>query len=155
MQVHSIGVSSWRQTAPPTAVRREVGRILLADAAAASRRTLKSILETAGYGVDTATSAAEATALLDRHEYELVLADLPGDEAAAVLEYSRNQFYEPATSQLTSQVSRMGCGGDDGHADGDTVHVSVEEVSNLLAGIAELLGQRADRRIGLSMRPIV
>ena len=82
-----------------------VARILLADADLASRLTLKTLLSTAGYSVGCAASAAEATALLDVEEYQLVLADLRAESEEAgprLLAFARQKDYRPATALLSS-----------------------------------------------------
>jgi hypothetical protein len=152
MQVQTIHA---RGSVIPPFRAASVARILLADADPGSRLTLKSLLETAGYGVDTVGSAADAAMELSTNEYELVLADLPREESAQLFETARQQLYEPATALISSRMSRVGdiwegCGADQG-----VVRISVANVSYLLDGMAELLGQRADRRIGLSMRRVV
>ena len=57
---------------------REVGlaRVLLVDDDPTSRLTLKTVLESCGYRVDAAASAAEAVGKLEESEYALVLSDL-------------------------------------------------------------------------------
>ncbi len=155
MYVHSIGVTDTAIRPIPALGTRNVARILLVDPDAASRSTLKSILETAGYWVDIARSSSEANAALETCEYELVLADLPGAEGPDLLDKARRMPFEPATGVMSSKLSEI-----DGMPDGpdplqEVVHMSMRNVSYLLAGVAELLGQRADRRIGLSMRRVV
>ncbi len=60
----------------PRSFDYDLARVLLVDADPASRLTLKTVLETSGYNVDSAASAAEAVGKLEDSEYELVLSDL-------------------------------------------------------------------------------
>ena len=133
---------------------RGIANILLADADAASRLTLKSILEAAGYDVDLADSLGAATRRLETGEYELVMADLPGGDGPALLRYARQRDSDPATALLYSKVSEIGDGNPDGWRQG-IVRMSAANISHLMAGVAELLGERADRRIDLSLRRVV
>lgn len=135
--------------------RQRVARILLADRDLASRLAVKTLLSTAGYAVDGAASAAEATARLDSEEYQLVLADLRGESEDAgprLLAFARQKEYHPATALISSQLS-----GGEGKKPGvssaeSVVTVSDDTVSHLLAGVAELIGSRADRRMQLALR---
>src|SRR5437868_7574093 len=52
-----------------------MNRILLVEDDAELRLLLEHVLLGAGYAVDTASSVREASALLDSHAYDLVLAD--------------------------------------------------------------------------------
>jgi len=134
---------------------RRVARILLADADLASRLALKTLLSTAGYAVDGAASAAEATARLDAEEYQLVLADLrtESDEAGPrLLAFARQKDYRPATALISSQLSGREEGMLAASAVESVVAVSDDTVSHLLAGVAELIGSRADRRMQLALR---
>ena len=79
----------------------DLARVLLVDDELASRLTLQTLLEAAGYSVDVAISAAEALGKLDEQEYELVLSDLrrEGPETGAkLLAYARVKSYKPATA---------------------------------------------------------
>ena len=122
----------------------------MADADAASRLTLQSILQAAGYEVDLADSLGSAARRLETADYELVMADLPGTDGPELLQYARQRESDPATALLYSKVS----GTPDPWEQG-IIRMSAANVSHLIAGVAELLGERADRRIGLSMRRIV
>ncbi len=118
--------------------RRIVARVLLADSDLASRLTLKSLLSKAGYEVDGAASTAEAIQKLDSGNYQLVLADL--EEGTGLLAYARQKQYRPATARIASELSAK--------PEGDAlIHMSNENVSNLLSRVAELINQRADRRM--------
>jgi CheY-like chemotaxis protein len=138
----------------PRKRRQRVARVLLADTALASRLALKSILSTAGYAVSGAATAAEAVGKLDEGEYQLVLADLRAESEDAgprLLAYARQKDFRPATALIASDISettglpRQGspqCG-----SQNSAIHISNENVYHLLDRVAELISQRADRRI--------
>jgi CheY-like chemotaxis protein len=134
---------------------QRVARILLADDDLASRLALKTLLSTAGYAVDGAASAAEAAARLDSEEYQLVLADLraESDEAGPrLLAFARQKEYRPATALISSELSGCEKGKPAESAIESVVRVSDDTISHLLAGVAELIGSRADRRMQLALR---
>jgi CheY-like chemotaxis protein len=138
----------------PRKPSRKVARVLLADADPASRLAVKTILSKAGYAVSGAATAAEAVGKLDEHEYQLVLADLRSESADAgprVLAYARQKEFRPATALIASDLSETGIrsAGDSAHS---AVHISDENVSALIEGVAELISHRAGRRIGRSYR---
>ena len=140
------------QTERPAAMpaRRKVARVLLADSDPASRITLKTLLSTAGYGVDCAATSSEAMTQLDAEEYQLVLADLRAESeesGARLLAYARQKEFRPATALLSSDLSELdACGGGRIAPDG-LVRMSDENVSFLLVRVAELISERADRRM--------
>src|SRR5690242_3903390 len=83
----------------------DLARVLLIDDELASRLTLQTLLEAAGYSVDVAASGAEALGKLDEQEYELVLSDLrrEGPETGPkLLAYARVKSYKPATALVTA-----------------------------------------------------
>jgi CheY-like chemotaxis protein len=128
---------------------RHVARVLLADAGLATRLALKSILSTAGYCVSGVATAAEALGKLDTCEYQLVLADLRAesdDAGPQVLAYARQKEFRPATALLASDLSATG-GTSRKHGASSSVHISQENISSFLSGVAELISRRADRRI--------
>ena len=130
--------------------KRPVARVLLADSELATRLTLKSILTAAGYAVDGAATAAEALGKLDCHEYQLVLADLRSESQEAghrLLAYARQKEFRPATALIASDMSETGLESSDFEQGERVVSISDENVSSLLALTAELISQRADRRI--------
>ncbi len=136
---------------------RRVARVLLADAELATRLTLKSILSTAGYSVSGVATAAEARGKLDTGEYQLVLADLRAESEDAgpqVLAYARQKEFRPATallaSELASDLSTIGSQALDG-GPRSSVHISHENISSFLSGVAELISRRADRRMMKSL----
>ena len=130
--------------------RPMVARVLLADADLASRLALKTLLSTAGYAVDGAASAAEAIAHLDGKEYQLVLADLRAESEEAgprLLAFARQKDYHPATALLSSHLSGAEGRKPAAAATDSMVTISHDTVSHLLAGVAELISTRADRRM--------
>ena len=134
----------------PAPNRRKVARVLLVDTDLASRLTLKSLLTKAGYAVEGAASAAEAVSRLDSHEYQLVLADLrteSGDAGPSLLSFARQKDYRPATALITSDMSELKSEDRTTQECDRVVSVSNEDVSNLLANVAELISLRADRRM--------
>jgi len=130
--------------------KRPVARVLLADSELASRLTLKSLLTAAGYAVDGAATGAEAAQKLDCNEYQLVLADLRSESHDAghrLLAYARQKEFHPATALIASDMSETGMESAVCNHDDRVVTISDENVSSLLALAAELISQRADRRI--------
>jgi two-component system, NtrC family, response regulator AtoC len=140
----------------PVPRHRKVAKVLLADSDLASRLTLKSLLGKAGYAVEGAASAAEAISKLDAHQFQLVLADLRSESEEAgpsLLSYARQKEYRPATALIASDMSERSSG-NAVVPQGDTVvSMSNENVSYLLANVAELIGSRADRRMRRMNRP--
>ena len=132
---------------------RRLARVLLADTGLATRLTLKSILSTAGYSVSGVATAAEARGKLDTGEYQLVLADLRAESEEAgpqVLAYARQKEFRPATALLASELaSDLSATGSQALESGArrSVHISQENISSFLSGVAELIGRRADRRM--------
>jgi CheY-like chemotaxis protein len=132
---------------------RRVARVLLADTGLATRLTLKSILSTAGYSVSGVATAAEARGKLDTGEYQLVLADLRAESKDAgpqVLAYARQKKFRPATALLASELASDFSPTSNHAMDGgvqNSVHISHENISSFLSGVAELISRRADRRM--------
>jgi CheY-like chemotaxis protein len=126
--------------------RRQLAKVLLADSDLASRLTVKTLLIKAGYAVEGAASAAEAMSRLDANEFQLVLADLRAESMTAgpaLLSFARQKAYRPATALITSDMT-----GPSAWRDADSVvSVTNEDISNFLANVAELIGNRADRRM--------
>ena len=139
-------------TAGPVPVHqsRRVAKVLLADSDLASRLTLKSLLAKAGYAVEGAASAAEAISKLDAHQYQLVLADLRTESETAgpaLLSYARQKEYRPATALISSDMSELSEGNSNSPKADTVVSISNEDLSYLLANVAELISLRADRRM--------
>jgi CheY-like chemotaxis protein len=127
----------------------EVARVLLVDDDPASRLTLKTVLEASGYNVDSAASAAEAVGKLDAGQYELVLSDLQMESPQAglkVLAHAKMMDYKPATAIVTTYQSVSPA------RKTSSVLIRPEDVPALLGKIADLLGQRATRRIERELR---
>ena len=121
-----------------------LARVLLMHRELASRLALQSILQAGGYAVDVAGTPAEAISKLDERQYELVLSDADlGSERASrnVLAYAKVKDYRPATALVTSYED-----GKRHHQPGQQVSVCAEDLPNLLADVAELIGVRASRR---------
>ena len=135
---------------PFTERRRIVARVLLAHSDLASRLTLKSVLKKAGYDVEGASTAAEGFAKLDSEQFQLVLADLRGeseDAGRSLLAYARQKEYRPAAALLSSDMSELQSENRPEPGGDRVVHMSNEDISNLLINVAELISLRADRRM--------
>jgi CheY-like chemotaxis protein len=132
----------------------ELARVLVVDDDPTSRLTLQTVLEASGYNVDSAASAAEAVGKLDEGQYELVLSDLQMESPQAglkVLAHAKMMDYKPATAIITTYQSAMPqSGGMDRR--NRSVLIEPEDIPSLLGKIADLLGQRASRRIEREMR---
>jgi len=131
----------------------ELARVLLVDDDPTSRLTLQTVLEAGGYRVDAAASAAEAVGKLEEQEYELVLSDLQMESPRAglqVLAHARMMDYKPATAIVTTYQnakpqhikpkaqSRM--------------LIKPEDVPGLLSKVANLISERAARRLERELR---
>jgi CheY-like chemotaxis protein len=126
----------------------ELARVLLVDDDPTSRLTVQTILEAGGYHVDSAASAAEAYAKMEKREFELVLSDVGIESSTAgyeVLAHARAMDYRPATAILTSSY-------DAGSELGKSFLVEPEDVPGLLTKIANLIGSRASRRMRRELR---
>ncbi len=134
---------------------RSVARVLLADTELASRLALGTLLSAVGYAVDGAATAGEAIGKLDTDEYQLVLADLRTESEEAgprLLAYARQKQFRPATALICSKMIGM-CGeSHDFRSPESVVSISNENVSHLLAGVAELISNRAHRRMREALR---
>jgi CheY-like chemotaxis protein len=133
----------------------ELARVLLVDDDPTSRLTLQTVLEAGGYHVDAAASAAEAVSLLEDNEYELVLSDLQMESPQAglkVLAHARMMDYKPATALITTyrdskrrQNSKRG---------NQAVLIEPEDLPELLTRVADLVSERATRRIERELRHV-
>jgi CheY-like chemotaxis protein len=131
---------------------RQLAKVLLADGDLASRLAIKSLLNAVGYEVQGAASAAEAMARLDEGDFQLVLADLRAESEEAgprLLAYARQKNSRPATALIASDISCQGLPDDQTDR---IVHISNDDVSDLLESVADLISQRADRRIRQGLR---
>ncbi len=129
----------------------EMARVLLVDDDPASRLTLKTVLEAGGYNVDSAASAAEALDLLDEGKYALVLSDLQMESPHAglkVLAHARMMDYKPATAIITTyQNSRPNPA-----RRPSSMLITPEDLPELLGKVADLIGERASRRLERQLR---
>ncbi|MEO8663029.1 MAG: response regulator [Bryobacteraceae bacterium] len=126
-----------------------MARVLLADDDLTSRLTLQTVLRAGGYAVDAAASAAEAVGMMDEREYELVLSDLhmeTPESGLKVLAHAKMMDYRPATAIVS--VSRNDNGGEVGRH----ILIEPEDVPELLDKIADLISDRAMRRVNREMR---
>jgi len=129
----------------------ELARVLLVDNNPASRLTLKTVLEAGGYKVNVAASAAEAVGKLDEGEYELVLSDLQMESPEAglkVLAHARMMDYKPATALITAYQDSQ----PDPARHQRSMLISPEDVPGLLGKIADLIAERATRRLRRELR---
>jgi CheY-like chemotaxis protein len=127
----------------------DLARVLLVDDDPTSRLTLKTVLEAGGYSVDSAASAAEAVGMLEEHEYELVLSDLQMESPEAglkVVAHARLMPYKPATALVTTYKNTNAA------SDGRSMLIKPEDVPGLLTKVAELISERAQRRVNRELR---
>jgi CheY-like chemotaxis protein len=133
----------------------DLARVLLVDGDVTSRLTLQTVLEAGGYRVDAAASAAEAVGKLDEREYELVLTDLQMESPEAglkVLAHARMMDYKPATALVTTyQDHHKGRAG----KNAGTVLIEPEDLPGLLSRIADLISERATRKVERELRHAV
>jgi two-component system cell cycle response regulator CpdR len=131
----------------------ELARVLLVDDNPTSRLTLQTVLEASGYHVDSAASAAEAIPMLDEQEYQLVLSDLQMESPEAglkVLAHARIMDYKPATAIVTTYQTAK-----DHNAKPQKqarMLITPEDIPGLLGKVANLISQRAARRVQREMR---
>lgn len=129
---------------------REVARVLLVDDDPASRLTLQTVLKAGGYGVDTASTSGEAISMMESDEYALVLSDLHMESPEAglrVMEHAQLMAYRPATAIVSTQQDSLGAA----QGPGDML-IQPEDVPELLGHVAEMIAERASRRLTRSMR---
>jgi len=132
--------------------RPVLAHILLADGDLASRLTLSTLLTAGGYAVDSVASASEAIDRLEKHEYQLVLADLRAESEDAgqrILAYARERPYRPATALVTSFLWSEPK--NDPAGEEHRIAVENEDVSKMLDRVAELIGLRVSRRVNRRM----
>ena len=129
-----------------------LARVLLVDGNLTSRLTLQTVLEASGYRVDAAASAAEAVGKLDEREYELVLSDLQMESPEAglkVLAHARMMEYKPATALVTTYPDAKD---QPTRNSGGTVLIEPEDLPELLGRVADLISERATRRVERELR---
>lgn len=127
-----------------------LARVLLVDDDPTSRLTLKTVLETCGYSVESAASAAEAVEKLDEGEYALVLSDLQMESPRAglkVLAHARMMDYKPATALITAYHDRSKVPEDWPKS----LLIEPEDVQGLLTKVAGMISDRATRRLHREM----
>jgi len=130
----------------------DLARVLLVGDDVTSRLTLQTVLEAGGYRVDAAASAAEAVGKLDDSEYELVLTDLRMESPEAglkVLAHARMMDYKPATALVTTYHDHRKTR-NNRHA--TTVLIEPEDLPGLLSRIADLVSERATRKVERELR---
>lgn len=135
----------------PRSLEYDLARVLLVDDDPTSRLTLKTVLEAGGYNVDAAASGAEAVGKLDEGEYELVLSDLEMESPEAglkVIAHARMMDYKPATALITTYQN--GKTAPARHQ--SSVLIKPEDLPGLLSKVAELIGERASRRLERELR---
>jgi len=142
------------QASPPRRQVLELARVLLVDDDPASRLTLQTVLRAGGYHVDAAASAAEAVGKLDESEYELVLTDLHMESPEAglkVLAHARLVDYKPATALITTYRDNPGPKNSTAKP-GKAVLIEPEDLPTLLTKVADLVSERATRRVQRGLR---
>ena len=130
----------------------ELARVLVVDDNPTARLTLKTVLEAGGYKVNVAASAAEAVGKLDEGEYELVLSDLQMESPEAglkVLAHARMMDYKPATALITAYQDFRP---EPTARQQRSMLISPEDVPGLLGKIADLIAERATRRLRRELR---
>ncbi|MBI4873038.1 MAG: response regulator [Acidobacteria bacterium] len=126
-----------------------LARVLLVDDDPASRLTLQTVLTAGGYQVDAAASAAEAVGMLDDQAYELVLSHLhleSPDAGLKVLGHARMMENKPATALVTTYRSSPQARSQ------AAVLIEPEDLPGLLTKVADLISERATRRLERQMR---
>ena len=136
----------------PRSLEYDLARVLLVDDDPTSRLTLKTVLEAGGYHVDAAASAAEAVGKLDEGEYELVLSDLEMESPEAglkVIAHARMMAYKPATALITTYQNGKT---PTAPRHQNSMLIKPEDIPELLGKVAELIGERASRRLERELR---
>ncbi len=78
-------------------------RVLIVDNDSEFRRSLRKILQKAGYAVDSASSASKASQILSKHTYSLILLDLdlPGGSGLELLHEVKEKSLESKVIMIT------------------------------------------------------
>ena len=129
----------------------DLARVLLVDDDPTSRLTLQTVLEAGGYTVEAAASAAEAVAKLEDGEFELVLSDLQMESPQAglkVLAHARMMDYKPATALITTYQNAKPAH----NSRKSSVLIKPEALPELLGKVADLISERATRRLQRELR---
>ena len=127
-----------------------LARVLLVDDDPTSRLTLKTVLETCGYSVESAASAAEAVGMLEESEYALVLSGLQmesPDSGLKVIAHARMMDYKPATALITAYHDAIPVP----ENWPKSLLIKPEDVQDLLTKVASLISNRATRRLRREM----
>src|SRR5271170_2953923 len=135
----------------PRSLEYDLARVLLVDDDPTSRLTLKTVLEAGGYNVDSAASAAEAVGKLEDGQYELVLSDLAmesPDSGLKVIAHARMMDYKPATALITTYQNAR----PEHSRNQNSLLISPEDVPGLLDKVADMISQRATRRLERELR---
>jgi len=134
-------------------IELDLARVLLVDDDPTSRLTLQTVLKAGGYHVDAAASAAEAVGKLDEQEYELVLSDMQMESPEAglkVLAHARMMDYKPATALVTTYQNKKEQGLK--VVKQSRMLIKPEDIPGLLAKVANLISERAARRVQRELR---
>jgi CheY-like chemotaxis protein len=137
---------------PARSLAYDLARVLLVDDDPTSRLTLQTVLEAGGYNVDAAASAAEAVGKLDEHVYELVLSDLQmesPDSGLKVLAHAKMMDYKPATALFQTYQNSIPTLAATRRS---SLLISPEDVPELLGKVADLISERATRRLERELR---
>lgn len=135
----------------PRSLEYDLARVLLVDDDPTSRLTLQTVLEAGGYNVDAAASAAEAVGKLDEGEYELVLSDMQMESPRAglkVLAHARMMNYKPATALVTTYQNTQPSPA----RRRNSMLIKPEDIPGLLSKVADLISERATRRLQRELR---
>src|SRR5271168_1972183 len=135
----------------PRSLDYDLARVLLVHDDPASRLTLQTVLEAGGYNVDAAASAAEAVGKLEEFEYQLVLSDLQLESPEAglkVIAHARMMDYKPATAIVTTyQNEEKGI-----KLVKSRMLIKPEDIPGLLGKVANMISERAARKVQREMR---
>jgi len=137
---------------PARGLDYDLARVLLVDDDPTSRLTLQTVLEAGGYNVDAAASAAEAVGKLDEHVYELVLSDLQmesPDSGLKVLAHAKMMDYKPATALFQTYQNSIPTLAATRRS---SLLISPEDIPELLGKVADLISERATRRLERELR---
>jgi DNA-binding NtrC family response regulator len=136
----------------PRSFAYDLARVLVVDDDPTSRLTLKTVLELGGYNVEAAASAAEAVVKLDEGEYELVLSDLQMEapnSGLKVIAHARMMDYKPATALITTYQNAKPA---TTARHQSSLLIKPEDIPGLLGKVADLISQRATRRLERELR---
>jgi CheY-like chemotaxis protein len=127
-----------------------LARVLLVDDNPTARLTLKTVLETCGYSVESAASAAEAVGMLEESEYALVLSGVQlesPDSGLKVIAHARMMDYKPATALMTAYHDAIPVP----ESWPKSLLIKPEDIQDLVTKVAGLISDRATRRLRREM----